>query len=55
MGKWIPYTKKMDVYYQDDFIKELKYYFKEFEINENIKNIVNEMLPIFSENMLVFR
>ena len=52
MGKWIPYTKKMDVYYQDDFIKELKYYFKEFEINENIKNIVNEMLPIFSENML---
>lgn len=52
MNKWIPYSKKMGVYYQDDFIKELKYYFKEFVINDNILNMVNEILPNFSENML---
>ena len=52
MHIWIPYTKKMGIYKEDDYIKELKYYFKEFEINEKILNIVNNVLPKFSKKMI---
>ena len=52
MHKWIPYAKKMGVYTEDDYIRELKYYFKEFEINENISNIVKNISSKFSKNMM---
>ena len=52
MDKWIPYTKKMGIYIEDVYIKELKACFKDFIIHNNIKNIYSEILSKFSTNML---
>lgn len=50
--KWKPYTKKMGLYYEDDYIKGIKSVLNDFQLVDDIKILVEKNLKNFSKNML---